>query len=472
MASYGVPRREQPRGGDLKVKIYGEVPPLASSEGSSVGSNPKIYNRIKNEILSNVQNIEEAHFALYLFNNIDLLGVLKQVARAGSVTVTSLPLSGYDERKIGRAQKIYDELKGGLENFKLLIYPHMYVWYGAEYAGGTPSYSFHVKVGYITYKDGSSKIILTSCNLAPGDPYHSETAVIVDDPSSSTPYSSAFKEFFNQVEQLAIPWSHYSNSVQKLSKQLQLAFDFAFIGKYNLKDWRGRFLDNAFFTGPFITINNMGSTWYARKKIVDLIMSVEKRLLVAAQHIHDIAPFNGYTGETLISAIIEKKGANPSLEVKVLKQVSSKGLADKRRAAFAECHLSYAGIEQKANKLVHDKFVIADDTVLVTTSNFTATQFGWGDHKMEFTIESDYRTVSDVVDVALSLFGHPRDLVTINPSRSRRSMKEKTKVTKLDVFAEVNGFIIIEDESLANALAEYFYKLWNHSLSERVAVPR
>lgn len=457
---------------NVKVRIYNEIP-STSSTGSDVGSNPRIYLHIERELLSSSKDVEEVHFALYLFNNRRLYGVLKRLAASCRVTVTSLPLTGYDRRKIEDAQYIYvDIARRKLGNFSLLIFPHMYVWYGAEYAGGSASYSFHIKAGYIMYKNGSCKLILTSCNMAPGDPYHSETAIVIEDPSCNTPYSEAFKKFFEEVERLALPWDQYYAEVSNLPRELQQAFDFVFIGKQGLKDWTEKFVDQAFFTGPFIKIKGEGSTHYARKKLVEIIQKAENRVLVCAQHVHDLAPFNGYTGLTLIGALIEKKRERPNIEVKVLKQVPSRGLADKRRAAFVECHLNYAGIEQKANKLVHDKFIVVDDTVIITTSNFTATQFGWGDRAMEYTVKRDFNEVNKVVDRALKFFGYSKNLVSVRPVMSRKKSEQRTKIIKRDIFAEVNGFIIIEDHEIANKLASYFYRLWNHPSSEVIEIPR
>jgi len=467
----------------INARLYTSIPPSADPKGSNYGSNPDIYRAIEKELQARVNDIEEIHLALYLFNNEHLFNVLKNIARKSKVVVTSLPLAGYDKRKIGSATRIYKDALSKLNNpnFNLMIYPYMYMWYGAEYAEGGASYGFHVKAGYVLYKDGSCKLILTSCNLSPGDPYHSETAVVIDDSACSTPYGAAFKKFFEQVEQLAILWQSYSKQLVNLSSQLnmsnlpehlQQAFDFAFIGDQGQNNWSASLAGKAFFTGPFITINNMGSTWYARGRIVDLIMSAEKRLLVAAQHIHDIAPFNGYSGETIIGAIIERKRCKPSLEVKVLKQTPSRGLADKRRAAFAECHLNYAGVEQRANKLIHDKFIVADNVVLIATSNFTATQFAWGKRDMKLTVADEYQVVNGVIKMALSLFQHPQGLVSIRHVMSRKLGAKKVEITKKDTFAEVNGFIVIEDERLADELATHFYRLWDHKLSEPIEIPR
>jgi len=297
--------------GDVAARLYCSIPSKAGARGSEVGSNSEVYFSIERELLEKPQDVEEAHLALYLFNNKRLYSVLRELSSRARVTVVSTPLSAYDRRKIGYAREIYGGITDENQNLRLLIYPHMYVWHGAEYAEAGTSYSLHVKSGYITYRDGSCKLILTSCNMSPGDPYHSELAVVLEDPSCSSPYSAAFKKFFEELESLSIPWGSYRKCTENLQNELQVAFSFAFLGGYRLKDWSYRFVDAAFFTGPFITIRGEGSTHYARRRIVDAMRSAERRILVCAQHVHDIAPFNSYEGPTLIETLAAKKHENP-----------------------------------------------------------------------------------------------------------------------------------------------------------------
>jgi phosphatidylserine/phosphatidylglycerophosphate/cardiolipin synthase-like enzyme len=464
---------------DLAVRVYPRIPSKASSKGSIYGSNQEVYLEIEKELKDRIQEIEEVHLALYLFNNQHLYQVLRDLAKTAHVIVTSTPLSAYDERKIGNAKIIYEDLAKRYEsteashNPELLIYPHMYIWHGAEYAKAKASYSFHIKAGYVLYKDSSCKLILTSCNMAPGDPYHSELAIVLEDPSCSSAYSEAFKKFFQILEDLAVPWKEYHAFTKDLRDALQTVFAFTFIGKQGLQDWCDNTTNQAFFTGPFLTICGEGSTRYARKKIIEVIQKAERRIYVSAQHVHDLSPFNGYKDATLIEALTEKKLGNKDIEVKLLKQVSSKGLADKRRAAFVECHLSYAGVAQKVNKLVHEKFVVADDTVIISTGNFTATQFAWGDRQMELKVKEDLQNVKTTVDSALKLYKHDANLVKVIPVQHRKGMAARTSsVKKNDIFAEVNGFIVIEDSELASILVRHFDNLWKHKLSKDVKIPR
>ncbi len=452
------------------TRVSNHAPSSYSPRGTPQGSNAKVYMEVVNELKTRKEDVNEVHLALYLFNNMDLCRTLCEVAKSGAdVTVTSIPLTGYDHRKIKFATEVYKRvLTDG--KVKLLVYPHMYVWFGAEYAGGGASYSFHAKAGLVKYKDETCKLLLTSGNLAPGDPTHSETAAFMD-ATNSSPYAQVFDSFFSETEGRAKPFHEHNQLVKNLPPNLAQVFDFSFVGSLNPVDYAASHMSLAFFTAPFITVGGKGSNHYARERLIDLISSANNRTLVCAQHIHDIAPFNNYEGQTIIRAIIEGKASNPKLDARVLKQVSSKGLADKRRAAFVESHLSNAGINQRVNRLVHDKFIIADDVIAITTGNFTATQFGWGRKWMEYKTDvNDLEMVQEAVSAAGSFFGTPEERVKAVRTKPAKKAP-KVKVMKDDVFSEVNAFIIVKDEVAANQLASYFDSLWRHSLSEDVPIP-
>jgi hypothetical protein len=454
----------------VEIRIYGEIPDEYSPQGSDYGSNLKIYHDIINELKEKEELIEELHLALYLFNNLHLLNELIRLAsKSVKVVVTSLPLTGYDKRKINAARQVYTAVPINT-SFDLLIFPHMYVWYGAEYAGGGASYSFHVKSGVIKYKDGTAKVFITSGNLAPGDPTHSEVAAFIESDSHS-PYVKPFELFFAEIERRAKPYKDYAHQVGGLSENLQQVFDFAFVGGANPVNYHDNDVSCAFFTSPFINIEGIGSNHYARLRIVKAIKSARRRVLLCAQHVHDIAPFDSFAGETLIKALKGAKASNPSIDVKILKQVSSAGLADKRRAAFVEAHLEYAGIKQRENKFVHDKFIIADDTIIVTTGNLTATQFGWGERQMEFkTGIRDLAKVEEAIKSANFFFGNSPNRVRCRLIQKRKG-KPEVKVIKSDVFSEVNGFVEIRDAELADNLERCFNRLWNHRLSSDIKIP-
>lgn len=450
--------------------MYNRLQSRYSSKDTIYGSNAEIYNDISSELEERTGEIEEVHLALYLFNNIRLYRKLLEIANKGArVIVTSIPLTGYDRRKIREAEHVYLQ---ALEDDKieLKIFPHMYFWYGARYAGDGASYSFHIKAGLIKYFDGTSKVFITSGNLAPGDPTHSETAVFIEAPDDAL-IIERYSLFFEEIERRSIDSVIYHEASANLPRELKKVFDFSFIGgteKINLSKENTK---EAFFTAPFIKVEGVGSNHYARERLVELVLTAKERLLVCAQHSHDIDPFNGYMDKTLISSIMELKKSQPRIDIRILKQVASSGLADKRRASFVESHLYHAGVQQKHNRLVHDKFIVSDEKVVVGTGNLTATQFGWGNREMKLkTSMEKLNEVEGVIDLANSLFKNPERSVWAYMTRPRTG-SPKVEIRKKDMFSEVNAFIYIEDPDIANQLSKYYDRLWNHNLSKEIEIP-
>jgi len=425
---------------------------------------------IVSDLTDKADTIGEVHLALYLFNNNNLYDVLLKIADSGAkVIVTSIPLVGYNKKKIAEAEKVYKRAMDD-KKIELRILPHMYVWSGALYAERGASYSFHIKAGIIEYKDGTSKVFITSGNLAPGDPTHSETAIFLKSLNDSSIIRS-FKMFISRIEDMAKLFIEYENLIRTFSLDLKPLFNFCFVGSINNADVNPTLATNIFFTAPFITYGGIGSNHYARERIVDAVSSAKQRLLFCAQHSHDINPFDGYSGKTLIKSIVAAKSTNPRIDVRMLKQVDSSGLSDQRRAAFAESHLGHAGIPQKKNRLVHDKFIVVDDTIIITTANFTATQFAWGKRQMEYdTGSGNLESVQHIIKSAEDFFSTPEGFVHAQMTRPRKG-SPKAKVLKNDIFSEVNAFIIIKNAETAEKLAKYFDVLWNHNLSYDITIP-
>jgi phosphatidylserine/phosphatidylglycerophosphate/cardiolipin synthase-like enzyme len=131
--------------------------------------------------------------------------------------------------------------------------------------------------------------------------------------------------------------------------------------------------------------------------------------------------------ETIVKAIYEVYGRNPDIEMRFLKQVPHSSLADKRRAAIAETLFQYVmGAQQRFNRLVHEKFILVDNTLILTTANYTSTQFAFALRRMEMKFENG-------------------------------------KLRKDDYFSEVNGFIILPDcgDEVLRQYEEHFNELWD-----------
>jgi hypothetical protein len=448
-------------------KVFTRMAGGYSPRGTSLGSNPGIFEDFVSELEAGEP--EEVHLALYLFNNPHLYRRLLGIASRGAkVTVTTIPLRGYDKRKIGLARQVYAQvLSDGV--LDLRVFPHMYFWYGAEYAGGGASYSLHIKAGLVRQRDGSYRVVLASGNMAPGDPTHTETAASASAPAGS-PVARAFCAFFAELEARSKPYPEYLEAAKGLTGGLAQAFDFSFVGGARVADFGPARGAGALFTAPFITYEGRGSSHCARELLVEAALSARGRLFLCAQHAHDIMPFDGYGGKTLLRAVIDAKRGSSAIDARVLKQVSSSGLADKRRAAFAEAHLYYAGVPQRVNKLVHDKFLVSDGLAVVGTGNFTATQFGWGARRMKCVVrDAPLVEVERAVSRAADLFGTPAGLVKATLTRPSKG-QPKVQIIKEDVFSEVNCLVALTGTA-ADSLARHFESLWGHPCSSPVKIP-
>ncbi|NLX71549.1 MAG: hypothetical protein GX024_11820 [Clostridiales bacterium] len=411
----------------MKIKAYCRKPASSStSHRFPEGGCPQLLY----DLLEELKGASEIHIAAYLFNNPIYLDYIKSFVNQGcKVYITSLPIRGYDDKPVsvkgydkkisGRemAIKVYNEIQG-VEGIDLYIFPHMYMWYGALYADKGASYSFHVKAILAKFKNEEPKCILSSGNFMFTDPPHSDSFIVIQ---GSEEHTQVFSRFFGDVESYSIPYSEYIN----LYKDAKSDFNYSFVGKEI--DLDPNFVKNCFFTAPFYTIGGIGSNHYAGQRIIDVIKNAKKRIWICAQHFHDVVSFDP-ARRTIIDAIYNSHRENNQLDLRFLKQVAHSSLADKRRAAIAETLFQYVlNAKQRVNKLVHDKFLIVDNSLIVTTANYTSTQFAFGKRKMEMT------------------FG------------------KGDKQVKEDYFSEVNGFLILPncDSNALQVYEKHFEMLWD-----------
>jgi len=411
----------------MSYRAYCRIPSINKSKFRHLaGGCPQLLD----DLISELAGAVEVHIAAYLFNSPIYFEALKNLANNGcKIYVTSLPINGYSDKKVpletytekvsGRdmAKHIYEKIYNN-NNMELLIFPHMYMWYGALYAGGGASYSFHVKAVLVKYSNNKYKSILSSGNFMCTDPLHSDNLLVIDD---NHEYNKIFQRFFNDVENIAIPFSNYVERYNSVKND----FDYTFLG--NEIDLSCSDVEKCFFTAPFYNIEGQRSNHYAGKRLVEIIQSAQSRIWICAQHLHDVSTYDGSVENTIVKSIHDLWQSNPSIKLRFLKQVGHSSLSDKRRAAITEILSQFVfKSEQRINKLVHDKFIIIDDTLIVTTSNYTPTQFAAGERKMEMEIDGD-------------------------------------KCVKRDVFSEVNGFVIIPNcpKNLLQDYENHFNLLWN-----------
>jgi len=406
----------------VKIRAYCRIPEKRSIKAKE-GSCPELLY----DLFGELDGASEIHIASYLFNNPVYFYFLSSLAEKGCVVkITSLPILGYSDKpskvegfegKIsGRqmANVIYDKIRC-TNNMELKIFPHLYIWYGALYAGGGASYSFHIKAILAKFQNGIKKCILSSGNFMFTDPYHSDNLLVIE---GGHEYESAFKKFFADLDNFSIPYGVFCNDFKEYKDE----FLFSFHGKeINLNSNKFK---SCFFTAPFYLYDNIGSNHYAGNRIIELINGAHKRIWICAQHFHDLVSFDNER-ETIIGALYKKYLSDPSIEFRFLKQVPHSSLADKRRAAIAETLFQFVmKVEQRYNRLAHDKFMIFDNTLLVSTANYTSTQFAFGKRRMDFK-------------------------------------NGEIKSRKIDNFSETNGFAVINNfPAVVKEYETHFNTLW------------
>jgi len=408
------------------IRAYCKKPPLRKTITRYLeGGCPELLY----DLLGELEGASQIHIAAYLFNNPIYAEFIKGLVDRGCrVNIVSIPIRGYSDKQLkvqdyqnkvsGRdmAESVYNDLDS-IHGIELRIFPHMYIWYGALYADGGASYSFHVKAILAEFPDQPAKSILSSGNFMFTDPPHSDNFIVIQ---GYPEYSSVFRRFFDDVMSYAIPFSEYEESYTTAEDD----FRYGFLGRE--VDLPRRSVENCFFTAPFYTVDGVGSNHYAGNRIIEVIRTAQRRIWVCAQHFHDLVSFDTER-ETIVKAIYEVYGRNPDIEMRFLKQVPHSSLADKRRAAIAETLFQYVmGAQQRFNRLVHEKFILVDNTLILTTANYTSTQFAFALRRMEMKFENG-------------------------------------KLRKNDYFSEVNGFIILPDcgDEVLRQYEEHFNELWD-----------
>jgi len=381
------------------------------------------------DLFAELEGATEIRIAAYLFNNPLYYDHLSQLARKGcTIRITSLPVLGYSDKPAKvegfldrvSARQIAQEVYAKIEqtpNMELGIFPHLYVWYGALYAAGGASYSFHVKAIYARYPNSRNKCILSSGNFMLTDAFHSDNIIVLE---GLPEYEQAFATFFNDLEKFSVRYGDFRSRFASYRDE----FLYSLAGsEINLSKERFK---NCFFTAPFYLYDGAGSNHYAGDRIIELIRKAEQRVWICAQHFHDLISFDPARA-TIIKALYDKYLADPAVRLRFLKQVPHSSLADKRRAGIAEALFQFVmKAEQRTNKLAHDKFMIIDDTLLVSTANYTTTQFAFGTRTMEYK------------------------------EGSRKFLKE-------DNFSEVNGFVVIPScpKTVLKEYENHFNSLWD-----------
>ena len=415
----------------MSIRAYCRIPEIRkNSHRSKEGSCPQLLY----DYIDELKYASEIHIAIYLFNNEILLDALEKLAAEGcKVHITTLPPNGYSEKKLkveGFQEKIsgrdlavacYSRIKKN-KLIRLKFFPHQYMWYGALYAGGGASYSFHIKVAFVKFKKRRTKCFIGSGNFMVTDPDHSDNYVIIENEKE---YTQAFEKFFLDLEKYSIDATKFPKKCPTMKEE----FLYTFSG--NEISLNPSSYQNCFFAAPFYLYGTQGSNHFAGNRIISLINKAKKRIWICSQHFHDLISFDP-ARETIIGELYKKTKLKNKINFKFLKQVPHSSLADKRRAGIAETLFQFVmQADQRVNRLVHDKFMIIDNILLVSTGNFTPSQFAFGQRKMTY----------------------------------EESLKgKKIKIKKDDNFSEVNGYVIFKkNASLLKKFEKHFLTLWDLS---------
>jgi hypothetical protein len=394
--------------------------------------------KILKSLIYELQNAQEISISMFLYNNPILQVELEKLAKKGCfITIYSLPLEGYDRRAISEiyyknfhesichsskyqyASKVYERVLN-TENMNLKIFPHTYIWTEQRTSRGKNLFSLHSKCLLAKFPGNVTKSITASSNFAFGDPRHSENMLIVENCGNTT---KMFETYFELLHANSLPWADYQ---QKITE------DRLFDIKYVVKPMNLEALDSpCYFTGPFIKYNGVGSNRFVLQKIITLLNQAEDRIYICSQHFNNISPYDGYH----LSIVDQVRGIsqiNHDIEIKILKQTRPVDQAQGWRTEETENHLmGFKNVQQKYWKnIIHDKFIIVDDKVMVSTANYTSTTFAWAeDYPMRYRVQQK-----------------PREVVTTN-----------------NTFSEVNSFHFLNDPSVTSLYEDHFRELWDRS---------
>lgn len=371
------------------------------------GGSPVIVNRIVDFLDTNRAKLAEINLSLYLCNNLALVDQLRQLAVLGvEINIYSIPLEGYDGKvanngifpsyfnhsvlnntksgvnkssKKDIAERVYDYLKHS-ETMNLFIYDHIYLRSKSvkPFSRGTVPYSLHIKNLYIKMKDGSSYTVITSSNLAVRDLRKEEMCIVLQNSQESGDKAA---EFYRQLTINSTDYRLLNTNDAHSSNPLNFQED-----TDKITPRHG--VDNVYFTGSFLYRSNAN----VEAKLSELISKAQKRVMICGQHISNCA--------LLPTKVGEQEKEKKKVEVSVLSQtytdntydVESKTVNIDGRRVKSRTPQNSAGFRRYINQLknipqakcyfndsIHLKFIVIDDHVVVSSGNFTDTQFIYKD---------------------------------------------------------------------------------------------
>ena len=402
------------------------------------GSAPSILKDLIDYIESKALSIKEVYCCMYLYNNPILHEKMRDLVRKRTkakkeinINIISIPLAGYDDKvsvalydlagkkhyaastKRGMALKIYENIvnpKTMLQSYKLYMFPHVYVRSKKfkNFSRGKLPYSLHAKGLFIRFDDGTGVTGILSSNLAVCDTVKNEIMVI--DALDEEGLGQTAKFYKGLID----------NSVLLTTDNLGFSIDDSLL--YTLKS---DLVDGGLFMAPFIK----DSPIKMDERLSKYVECAEKRIYLTGQH---IACDNGNDiiaeKPQVLKAIIKKVGEN-GVDVHCLSQTyvdTDENTHGQRKPSNPDAFIRFTAavdsvnrIEYIVNQDTHAKFIVSDNIAIITTFNFTPTQF-----------------IYKQIDI---------DEFEFNKSLSYHG-----------IFAEVGIAIVIKDERVCNQLISFY----------------
>ncbi len=365
------------------------------------GGSPVIVNRIIDFLSANQAKLLEVNLSLYLCNNLALVDQLRQLAELGiEINIYSIPLEGYDgtvaknglfpsyfnhsilnntksgvnkSSKKDIAERVYGYLKHS-ETMNLFIYDHIYLRSKSvkPFSRGTAPYSLHIKNLYIKMKDGSSFTVITSSNLAVRDLRKEEMCIVLQNSQESDKKAA---EFYRQLKRNSNELLSLNVEGNNSSHPLNFKEDTHKITSKHA-------VENVYFTGSFLHHSNSK----VEAKLSKLISKAQRRVMICGQHVSNCALLPDKEKAKVEVSVLSQTYTDKTYDERS-KTVEIDGRKVKPRtpqnsSSFRLYIDKLKNIPQAKcyfNNSIHLKFIVIDDHVVISTGNFTDTQFIYKD---------------------------------------------------------------------------------------------
>lgn len=364
--------------------------PQTGAAYTDIGSSPNFFKSFTSWLQNNSDKIHTIDISIFLFNNRKFYDVLFELANHGVVVnVYSIPLEGYDRKtaeiidsdtgkSLGRhskyslAQDVYNEfLQHPHPNMNLFIFPHTYVRSKnmLRFSRGTLPYSLHIKHFAATLRNGEIVSGLSSSNLAVRDESKIEVAIIA---KLSRAEAHATRDFYVGLRENSIPACQFNPEE-----------NYHITMRVQPPKSRTMYIAPFYFESPVDFEENLKT----------MVRNAQDRIIICGQHVcaYDYTIPSRYTNsrsrnrsgksEGFLASVLSKIKAG--IDVQILSQTycdqqATHGCREPQNKDafinFVEA-ARHAGCTYYVNEKIHSKFIIIDDITIITTANFTPTQF-------------------------------------------------------------------------------------------------